>query len=214
MRTSDVAYESLRPIGGDDEATDHLRLLVDAVLGSADRINEIAGEREVEVEVDGELVSRDMPGWSLPFDLDHAPRELLSWTAQFVGSTITPAMSDEDAKIAIKTPDGFSRGLERAVRAAGERTLRFTRRLVIYPRIPDDLTVYIRTLTHEDPLQSETPDPALTESVLRAQIPWWLRLDYAAVEGLSYVDIPNEWSTYSAIEDDEMTYAGIEVTPP
>ncbi len=214
MKTSDVAYESLRPIGSEDEATDHLRFLVDAILASADRINEIAGEREVEVEVDGELVTRDMPGWSLPFDLDHAPRGVLPWTAQFVGSTITPAMSDEDAKIAIKTPDGFSRGLERAVRAAGERTLRFTRRLIIYPRIPDDLTVYIRTLTHDDPNMSETPDPALTESVLRAQIPWWLRLDYAAVKGLSYVDIPTAWANYDDIENAGITYAGIEVTPP
>lgn len=199
MKPSEVAYQSLGPMSEDDQLTEgeHLRLLVDAVLAPVDRIHSIAGSGE-----------DDEPGWSMPFDLERAPLGVLPWTAQFVGSTIVPAMSDSDARSAIRTPDGFSRGLERAMRAAGERTLTGSRRLIIYPRIPDPFTVYIRSL------HIETPDPGATEAALRAQTPWWLNLDYAAVTGLSYVDVASRWESYDAVEAEGVTYGDIEVMPP
>jgi len=239
VKPSDVAFDSLGAIAEDD-TNRHLRRLVDAVLAPADLIHEIVGEAEKVVldsagnpvlGPDGEVVTRDVPGWSLPFDLDRAqldpapeppdpeyppdertwtsPQGVLPWAAQFVGSTITPAMSVADAKTAIRTPDGFSRGLQRAVRAAGERTLTGTRRLIIQPRTPDDLTVYVRTLA------VETPDVEVTRAVLRAQIPWWLRLNYvAAVRGLDYDDVALEWESFDALEATGITYGEIEEMLP
>ena len=88
-------------------------------------------------------------------------------------------------------------------------TLTGTRRVLIFPREPDPTSVVIRTIS------TETPDPALTERVLRTeQLSWWLLCDFQAVDGPTYGDMGAEFDTYGEAEAAFDTYGEAETALP
>jgi hypothetical protein len=186
--STDSIYNSLGRYAQDD-TNGHLHDFVGAIAADLDLINGIVGEGD-----------QDQPTWTAAFDLDRAPGSTLPWLAQFVGATVTPAMTDEQARQAIRTPDGFAVGTVAAIRAAAERTLTGTKRVIIHERTPDLGSLYVRTLA------SETPDPALTEAAIRSQKPWHLVLEYEATSSISYIDLAEMFATYDDLTAADLTY--------
>lgn len=173
----------------EDDSTGQLRDFMEAIAGDLERVALIAGEGD-----------NGQPNWTAAFDLDRAPPEILPWLAQFVGAEVTPAMSEADARSAIRTPDGFAVGTVAAIKAAAERTLTGTKRVIIGQRTPGPGDLYVRTIA------SETPNPAATEAAIRSQKPWHLVLDYAASTGLTYIDLAAEYDSYDELEAADLTY--------
>lgn len=196
MTVAEEMYEALGRFREDDTSGD-LRKLTEALSGNLQLINDIVAETE-----DGR------PGWASAMDLDLAPTSVLPWLAQFVGVTITPGMSDEEARQAIRTPDGFAVGTIAAIRSAAERTLTGTKRVVIHENTPDLGYLYVRTIA------SETPDPAATEAAIRSQKPWHVVLEYEATDGFSYIDLAAMFDTYDDLDAADLTYDEVsELTP-
>lgn len=173
----------------EDDSTGQLRDFMEAIAGDLERVALIAGEGD-----------NGQPNWTAAFDLDRAPPEILPWLAQFVGAEVTPAMPEADARSAIRTPDGFAVGTVAAIKAAAERTLTGTKRVIIGQRTPGPGDLYVRTIA------SETPNPAATEAAIRSQKPWHLVLDYAASTGLTYIDLAAEYDSYDELEAADLTY--------
>lgn len=184
----DAVYKDLGRFAEDDLSGQLLQFLA-AIGYDIDSVAAMVGE--------GDHGQRT---WTAVFDLDRAPSAALPWLAQFVGATVTPAMSDADVRAAIRTPDGFAVGTVAAIRSAIERTLTGTKRVIIHERTPDEGHLYVRTIL------SETPDPVATETALRGQKPWHLVLDYDAADGLTYIDVDNDYANYAALEAADLTY--------
>lgn len=142
----------------------------------------------------------DAAPWAVLFDADECPAASLPYLAQYVGVVLTPEMSEEDQRTAIREPIGWSRGRLPALEIAALPTLTGTRRVVIKPRTPEVGVHYIRTLV------SETPNPDRTEAVLRAALPAWEVLDYEAYDGATYGDLDAAYSKYSDADAAFATY--------
>lgn len=194
----ELLYDSLGSHRDDDGATNFaLRRFCEAWCLPAQPLYDLVRERN-----DG------TPGWGILFDVDRCPAACLPYLAQYVGVVITPEMSEEQIRNEIREPTGWARGREPAIRIAAQRTLTGARRVIIRPRTPKVGEHYIRTL------KSETPDPVRTEAVLRAAVPAWECLDYAAIDGVAWTDIDAAWDTWADVDADFTTWGDLADTLP
>ena len=182
-----LLYESLGYHVEDDGGTDYtLRKFCEAWCSPAQGIYDIVRERS------------DAPSWSVLLDPERCPASDLPYLAQFVGVVITPEMSTQQIRNEILEPTGWGRGRPPAIRIATRRTLKpvFDEELlvIIRPRTPEVGHHYIRTLL------SQTPDPERTEYVLRnKQVPAWEKLDYEAIDGITFADITAKFGTFADV---------------
>ena len=151
----------------------------------------------------------DAAPWAILLDPDECPAFALPYLAQFVGVVITPEMDEEQIRNEIREPTGWKRGQTEAIKIAIRRTLTGENPLVIVkPRTPEVGHHYIRTLL------SETPDPARTEAVVRAAVPAWEKLDYAAFVGMTWADVIAKHADWADVISDNPTWQDlIEQTP-
>jgi hypothetical protein len=145
----------------------------------------------------------DMPGWGALFDPDVAEPDQLPYLAQYPGCVLTPDMSVEQIRNEIREPTGWARGRDPAIPIAAQGTLTGSRRVLIRPRTPELGIHYIRTL------KSETPSENRTQAVLRAAVPAWEVLDYAAIDGVTWGDVAAGWDDWSAVADDFESWADL-----
>lgn len=134
----------------------------------------------------------DTASWGIVFDANLCPVAALPYLAQFVGVQLTPEMSVEQMRNEIRQPTGWKRGQPESIQIAVRRTLTGENPLVIiHPRTPEVGHHYIRTLL------SQTPEPSRTEAIIRAVLPAWEVLDYAAIIGVTVADISasTKWTT-------------------
>lgn len=178
-----VAYSALGWFTDADEANEWALLLLVAALIEAnlDPVYELAREREGE------------PAWSRLLDPVLGPARVLAYQAQFVGAVLTPGMDEDQQRAEIERPSSWRRGQTESIRLAAERNLTGEKWVLIRERKPEIGTEYVRTLL------SETPDPDRTEADLRAATPAWLKLNYEAIEGVTWEDVSAGWEDFDAL---------------
>lgn len=180
---AELFYEGLGFHTEDDEATDWTLLRYSAGgVKPIEPVYELVRERD-----DG------TPPWGILFDVDECPAERLPYLAQYPGCVLTPEMSESQIRNEIREPTGWSRGRTPAIKIAAQRTLTGTKRVIVRPRTPAVGEHYIRTLA------SETPDEERTRKVLRAAVPAWEKLNYEAIDGVTWEDIAASFKDSAAV---------------
>jgi tail protein P2 I len=180
----ELLYNSLGYHRDLDEATGfQLRKACEAWCSPAQDIYDIVRERS------------DSPSWAILLDPDRCPAAALPYLAQYVGVVITPEMSEQQIRNEIKEPTGWARGRPPAIRIGTRRTLEAVEgeelMVIIRARTPEVGHHYVRTLL------SQTPDPERTEWVLiNKLIPAWEKLDYDAIDGVTFADITAKFATF------------------
>jgi hypothetical protein len=197
----ELLYESLG-FHVDDDATGDLQRFCEAWCAPAQPMYDVARERE-----DG------TPPWSVLFDPDLCPANALPYLAQYVGIVITPEMSEAQIRNEIKQPTGWRRGQTESIRIAARRTLVPVEDeelfVIIRPRTPEVGRHYVRTLV------AQTPTPVRTEAVIRAALPAWEVLDYAAISGESFTDLTaSKYTTFGAVAAAFPTFQDLTETLP
>lgn len=187
MPLADQIYESLGPFAAEDQSGD-LEKFTAALVGPAETVYEIVGEEDQEF------------GWSIVFDVDNCPAELLPWLAQFEGVELTPDMSEAARRSAIKVREGAARGRPATIVERIRRTLAIDRRVIIQEKDGDAYNLTIRTFA------AETPNPALTEAAAISQKPAGLLLDFAVIEEDSYAALELAYEDYEAVFDTGFSY--------
>jgi hypothetical protein len=179
----ELLYSSLGFHVEDDEAQGFaLRKFCESLCAPMQSVYDLVREREGQA------------GWAIVFDVDNCPAYALPYLAQYVGVQITPEMSEEQIRDEIREPTGWKRGQPESIRIAARRTLTGEDPLVILrARTPEVGRTFVRTLT------ANTPDPTRTEAVIRAALPAWEVLDYAAIEGVVFDDLTG--SEFTTFED-------------
>jgi hypothetical protein len=130
-------------------------------------------------------------------DPEACPAWALPWLAQLAGVTLTGSMTEDEQRAAIHELAAQTRGTRAIIRAAAARYLTGSKEVVFRERDggnPYALEVVTRT--------GETPDPALVEAAIRAQIPAAIILDFHPIVGWDY----QEWTETAAASSDP-TYA-------
>lgn len=146
--------------------------------------------------------------WSLLLDPDNCPASALPYLAQYVGVEVVPEQTEEQLRKEIKEPTGWARGRINAVKVAAGRGLTGTQLVIVKPRTPEVGMHYVRTLL------SETPDPARTETTIRAAIPAWEQLDYEAFVGMTWADVIAKYATWADVIAEVPTWQDLlEQTP-
>jgi len=178
-------YANLEPWKSADASGDLLKF-VSALAGRLEEVYDLARDRD------------DVQGWSPLFDADNASMSVLRYMAQFVGVRLIAGLTDEQQRLRVKETSGFARGTVAAIAGAARQTLTGQRRVLIYER--DTSAYHFTVRTYE----IETPDPALTEAVLRAEKPAGLVMTYETAAGASYTDLDTAYGTF----DDEKAAFG------
>lgn len=177
----ELLYEALNPLN-DPDPDDHLLKFCQGVCAPMQPAYDLVRERD------------DMVGWSIAFDVDEAPAEVLPFLAQHVGVVPTPEMTEEQLRNEIREPTGWTRGQSSTVIVIGQRGLTGSKRVILRERTPSPGHCYIRTL------KSETPDEAKTYADLRWQgVPAWEVLDYAALDGVTWADVAVGWEDWADV---------------
>jgi hypothetical protein len=149
--------------------------------------------------------SDDGPGWQILLDPDRCPVEALPWLAQLAGATLSPDMDEAQQRAAIKSPEAFRRGTPAAIVQVAQRRLTGTRTVLFVERYTG-LPYRMKIAT----LESETPDPALTEAeIIREQKPVGILLffnsspdwtwDELAAEQRTWDDVERTFATWDAV---------------
>lgn len=106
----------------------------------------------------------DEPSWQILLDPDRCPAEALPYLAQFAGARLTPDMSEDQRRDAIRSPEVFRRGTPGHIVAITKRRLTGTKTVFLTERYTG-LAYRMQVLT----LQHETPSAELTEAELRRE---------------------------------------------
>lgn len=184
MSVAEQLTESLGPFAAE---SDDLGEFLEAVADPIELIYGIVGEEDQAV------------GWSIVFDPDTCPAEILPWLAQFEGVTLTEDMNETARRAAIKAREGSGRGRPATIRSRAERTLTLSRRIFFTERY-DDQAYVLRVRT----FASETPDENLTRAALVSQKPAGIVLDYETIIDGTYAELLATYETYGDIP--ETTY--------
>jgi hypothetical protein len=168
-----------------------LRKFCEAWCSTLQPVYEIVRERD------------DGPAWAILFDVDLCPATSLPYLAQYVGVVLTPEMSEEQIREELREPTGWARGRLPAIRLTAQRTLTGTRRVIVRPRTPSVGKHYIRTL------KAETPEEARTRVQVRAAVPAWEVLDYAAIDGVTWTDVDAGWDDWAEVAGAFDTWADL-----
>lgn len=196
-------YDGLVPVFTDgDESRGWTTLyLVDALVTSG-------GIEQVHFFV----VDRDdgTPGWGIAMDPDEAPAAVLPWLSQFSGAVITPSMTEDQARDAIKSPEGLRRGTIEAIERVAKRRLTGTQTVMVDERWHGSAwQLRIRTLA------SETPYPELTEADIRAeQKPIGIVLTYKAIENQDWGDVTAKYASWAELKANNATWLELRTDLP
>lgn len=175
-------YESLGFHRDADEENEFaLRKFCKAVCAPIEPIHQLTRERE------------GQKGWTVALDPWDAPEEVLPWLAQFTGVIIAPNMTPEEIRAEIAEPTGWKRGQAPSIRLVASRELTGGKRVIIRTRTPSVGRTYIRVL------KSECPNPERTETALRAALPAWELMDFAAIDGVTWADIEAGWEDFTEL---------------
>lgn len=180
-------YEALEPAftdGDEDRGWTTLNLCAALVGSGIDQVHFYVIERD-----DG------TPGWGIALDADQAPAEALAWLAQFDGAVLTPQMTEEQRRQAIKVPEGLKRGSIPAIESVSKRRLTGSQTVMIDERYTGAAyRMRIRTLA------SETPDPARTEEeIRREQKPIGIVLIFEAITTWDWADLRAAHATWADV---------------
>ena len=179
MSIAEQLTESLGPFSAESE---ELGQFLEALADPTESIYSIVGEEAQDV------------GWSIVFDADTCPAEILPWLAQFEGVTLTEDMNEAQRRTAIKVREGAARGRPATIISRVERTLMISRRIILEERYEDNAYVlYVRTFA------AETPSEDLTRAAIISQKPAGLVLDYQVIAEGSYDALELAFETYDDI---------------
>lgn len=151
-------YDALGPAfsdGDEDREWAMLKFCIALTTGSTSLIHEWVTDTETQL------------GWQILLDPANAPEAVLPWLAQFDGAVLTPEMSVEEQRDAIRNPQAFGRGTVAAIEAVAKRRLTGTKSVVVEERYTGDAW-RLRIVT----LEAETPEPEETRAdIIREQKP-------------------------------------------
>lgn len=183
LQVADRIYASLGPLTQSDAANGyHLRSFTRALATML---------------VDVESLIRDTaagPGWSTLMDPDVVPISALGWLAQFVGVDLLGGLTDAQQRQRVKETTGFARGTLASMEGAARQTLTGAQHVIVYERDTSAYHLTIRTY------QTETPDPVLTEMVIRSLKPAGLVLVFQVVTGGTYAQLDTAFGTYADMD--------------
>lgn len=101
----------------------------------------------------------NLPALAILLDPERCPESALPWLSQFSGADLTPEMTEEARRLAIQTPEAFSRGRVKSIEAVAKRRLTGTKSVIVTERYTGSVwRLRIETL------EEETPDPDGTEA--------------------------------------------------
>jgi hypothetical protein len=160
----------------------------------------------------GELVDPPDPyaPWVPLFYVDITPDWALRWLGQVVGVRVPATASPAQARQMIKDLAYTKIGQPDTIMNAAKSTLTGTQ--TVHFREREDGDAYKLEITT---LESETPDPGLTEQRIQAQVPAGILLHYFTVsnwiyeevreEGWTYDEMPGIFATYRDYRDNNRT---------
>lgn len=136
----------------------------------------------------------DRPGWADMLDATAAPAAWLPWLAQLVGVTVPTGASEADARAAIQSPEGFSRGTPASIVKAAQKYL--TGSKIVYLRERDDGAYHFTVSTRT----SETPDSDAVLAELLKVKPIGLVMDYQVIAGQDFTQLDADHADFDAVE--------------
>jgi hypothetical protein len=162
-----LLYDELGPItAGDEQLGYPLLRFCDAIAGRLlQAVDDLCRDTD------------DGPGWSQLLDPDRVPTEGITWLAQFVGTQIDPAATEDAQRAQILAESGFARGTPAAIIAAAQRYLTGAQTIQLVER--------------------DANDPYLLTVVVYG----------SQVVGQSYGDLSHEYATYALLDGAFPTYA-------
>ena len=191
--TTELAYESIAPLTGQDELYDWpLLRYLDGLMRQLDEVEQLTRDTDTHV------------GWGAALDLDDAPPYAIPWLAQFVGVEVPLSLDVESQRIRISEAAGWRRGTPAAIRGAMRQHLTGSRTTQIFERYQDD-PYHLRVRT----FVTETPDPERVEEAVRALKPAGIILTYDVSDGQTYDDVAMTYGTYDSVMADHDTYNDI-----
>jgi hypothetical protein len=182
----ELVYEAMGFHRDEDASTGYqLQQLCEGLTGPVQPLYDLLRERE------------GQKGWTVLFDPDECPVQFLPYLAQYTGVRPVPEMDEAQLRAEIKAPTGWRRGQPETIRVAVPRTLK--------PVADEELMVIIRPRTLEvgehfvRTLLSQTPDPERTHAIVREAVPAWEKLNYEAIDGVTFEDIAAGWEDFDAL---------------
>lgn len=195
MSPSTIAAPTLDPV-----AAEYYRSLLPLAYADADLgwplLNFLAALGAITQGVD-DIVrdSPEGPGWSVLFDVDRAPLDVLPWLGQWVGVTVDTTRTDADQRQQIRDESGFRRGTPAAIVAAAQTTLTGTKTVLMYERDTGAYRLTIHTFS------DETPDPAATLAAILTQKPAGIILFYSVIPTWTWRTLRDSFSTWQDVKD-------------
>lgn len=148
------------------------------------------------------------PGWSAAVDVDRCPDFALPWLAQCNGTVLTPGMTADEQRAAIKDEPGFRRGTLGAIVAAAQKTLTGAKQVLVKERDGGAYKLTVHTFT------SETADTAATEAAIRAQKPAGIILTYSAIDGSDFELVRLAYTTFADLTSAHSTFGDLATDGP
>lgn len=175
-------YDRLTPVATYDADNGYVvRSIAETLADSQAIVDQVARDSDTHL------------AWQAALDPDATPAEMLPWLAQFAGTRLLPADSEQQQRDRIKQAAGFYRGTVRAIREEVQRTLIDTLYVRILERVGGDpwaITVITRT--------GETPDPAASERAALAQKPAGMILTFVVSDAPVWAEATETWTSVAA----------------
>lgn len=193
-------YDGLAPLQYAEVDEDYPLANYLGALGVMFQIVEDLGRDQL---VDGEF----LPGWSQVMDLGRVPDVAVAWLGQFVGVFVTAGLTPTQQRQQVASVGGWKRGTPAAIAAAAQLYLTGTKQVIFRERdsiaCPAEPAYGLTVITKT----SETPDPTLTEAVIRAAKPAGIVLNYETLPGLDFEEL---FLTYATMQDVYTSFATFE----
>jgi len=125
-----------------------------------------------------------------------------------VGLELSPSLSLEAQRQALKTTAGFRRGTATAIAGAAQQYLTGSKAVQIVERDGNAYRFTVRTFANE------TPNPAKVEAELLAAKPAGLIMNYEVFVGQTYGELRDTGKTYSQLSDEYPTYFDMTTSVP
>lgn len=149
-------------------------------------------------------------GWSGIIDLTRVPGKALPWLAQFVGIEIPDGLTEPQQREYVADLANWRRGTRLGIIAAIKATLTGNKSVLFHERVGGQ-PYQLGIATYD----TETPDPALTESIIRErQKPAGIVLTYSTLAGQDYQTVLDNHPLYQDVKDDYATYADVKGDTP
>lgn len=186
-------YNALAPAytaGDEDNDWPMLKFCIALTTGSTTKIHEWVTDNE------------GRPGWQILLDPNLAPAEVLPWLAQFDGAVLTPEMTEEAERNAIRSPESFGRGTVEAIEAVAKRRLTGTKSVIITERYTGKAwRMLIETL------EAETPEPEETRrEIEEQQKPIGILLFFNERVAWTWLELREEKATWLKVREDFATW--------